>query len=462
MATTTQVDKPPDLRGIVESLRSSLNTAKRVGAALDAEGMMASRLVQRWKDNARKSSQFPGGHAERASVVMRELQSFRLRAALTSMVKPEDAHEERERIGPHSSLLKPPENPPPAPQGSEVSPSFHETVEKPIEPEQENEQRSQDLAAAKAEVYKEFERAQAEVAQRMEELRREREMTEMKHAEWLAASQRVVDEARVKAEEEVEKIREATETAKEELVASVARAEEQAELVKPTIEEDKSTTETPEAPRATDKNLEKEAVEETTVIVALDSTEEKKVEEKDVDKEEEEEEKDSPPKAPLTLRDSVSSFQRRSNDGSSEESERSTHEKETMRQYVTTETDLPRGDSEVWAWDDSLIIVNPPQLDEECSDKDEEEADEEDGEKVDEEGKDNEEVVEVPSMMELRHRRWKPSKRMIQTVGFILRDRLLLQVIVMGVVTFAMPGKRKKSAYLQTASPRILVEVFSP
>ena len=117
------------------------------------------------------------------------------------------------------------------------------------------------------------------------------------------------------------------------------------------------------------------------------------------------------------------------------------------------EYDLVLQDLDVW--DDSLIIFNPTQPDERRSAEEEKE--------VEEEEEEQEEEKEPSTRLPIHHRRWRPSKRTRQAVGFMLRDRLFIHLIAMAFVSAVRPGRRLKSSlYLQAASPRILEEVFSP
>ena len=465
-ATVTRVDRPQDLRGIVESLRGRLSTAQRAGAVLEAEGVMASQLVQRWKNNTKASQQVPSDEVngeELASVLMRQLHSFRLQAALATahVNKPETENQGSK----HSA--EPRTRAPPL-QGS-VSKAF--ALQRADEPRAENEEKEVDPSDEAAAV----DREKAAAVERLEELRRERAAAESKHAEWLAASRRDVDEARAKAEDEVKKIRKAADAAKEELAASVARAGAHAALAIQNIHDRFDVGKSdPSSPSAANENnvRETDSTEETRVDkkekeVVVDGMEEEEVveekveevvDEKEKEKEKvkvvkvmEAEESHSPKNTVREVRDSWSSFPRGSSDESSDQSEMQKGKDERQQRQGDEEHEeeyaLVLQDLDVW--EDSLIIFNPPQPDGRRSSEEEKE----------EEGEEEEPSTRLP----IHHRRWRPSKRTRQAVGFLLRDRLFIHFIVMAFVSAARPGRRSKpSLYLQAASPRILEEVFSP
>lgn len=409
MLTITRAEKPPDLRGVVESLKSRLNTAERARASVEAEGMMASQLVQRWKNNAPKASQFPGEVVDEkcSSVLMHRLRTIRFEAALTTQLKAEDETQGGNALASDLPATSAPQH---SPLKVSVSQSALERVEyqKPTT-ERVNHQHPGDVEVEKAEAcMEELAIAKAEAAERMEELKRERAAAESRHADWLAASQRELVEARARAEDDVKHIRMAVDATKEELKASVAHAEAEAALAIQRINE-KVALETSRATSRAAREENTRAIEDTDNKLRCES-----------------------PRVSRPVRDSSSSFLRSSNDASSVGvgRENEPEEQKQLQEVLLHDFDV---------WDDSLIMLSPPEPDEERL-----------GAEKNDRGDEDEDVDQS-----------EPSERTRQAVRFILRGRLFLHVTAMAIVSFARP-RRKRSSYLQAASPRILKEIFSP
>lgn len=497
----------PDLRAVVNSLRLRLGAAARAEADAEAQGALASRVIHDWKDDVQKMTHSTartepnaGCGAEQPSLLLRELRSFRLRAALTLQLTPSEEHDASfaasstshavdGEVTSRSSLSPACSSETSAAEVEAEVPAAEETkigvesvkelvaVLNPIGGAQDGDEANTMAATGQYPESPSFECSQGDRALECAET------SELERDSKTDSPQVGVNPVVASPELAMVKLREgAVEQDSSDVLGEFKheRADvecritgEEAEhvVVKLNLEiEDTEEAVLKVAIAAVDTPVnfepQKRGDELTDNDILLESWM-KEGEDKalpgvasyEADKEEKKVWMSPPRKR--KVRDSYSSLSRRS---SSEEddgarsagtsSSNRSEPREIRRSWDKQGRQQDEGETmpgTVDMWDDSLVVFNQPGEDSVAQ------------EEIKSDQQELDEHPEVP-IPKSRHRS-KTSRRLENAVSFALRDRLFLQLVAMAVFALVRPGKGRRpgrSKYLQAASPRILREVFAP
>jgi len=408
-----------DFRNVIESLKSRLNTSEhaRLSAEADEGVMTKSQLVQRLRDDSRKvtSTSAPTGAEEGVffgTSLVRDLQSFRFQAALTTQLAPEDRVDSSE-----------------ATTGMEEAPA----------PEHAS------VSGAGTQITKERGAVAAPVAELATEGGEAAIESESERESRLEAVRKAVvtrEAALVRAEADAE-------ARLTELAASVAHAEaDAARTIKDIIEKIAAVAAAAAAATAAETCQASASLQSTSEeTLFLEGAHQHMEEGTDIT----EHWLCNSPRGGQ-VRDSSTRSSRSTNSGEGKAAGAAglttDRTPEDLKQQPEQRADQEGSQvllCDCDAWDDSLILLHPP--DEEGEAEDDPEADEGDEARV------------------KLFRHWKPlRKRTRQAVGLILRDRLFLHIVAAAVtaVVSIVRSRPIRSSCLQAASPRILEEVFSP